>query len=136
MKKATINPIKFSEALKMKGATNMVVYHWEHKPDTLMTLNEVCTKYSDRIADSTIRLYASTGKFVFPVAIMVTRNSLAWLYEAETVENYFGNRKVFDQQAYEEMVEKARKLQARGARLRYKADKMKQKFTFTTKESK
>jgi hypothetical protein len=136
MKKATINPIKFSDALKTKGSVNMVVYHWKNQPKTLMTLNEVCTKYGDRIADSTIRLYASTGKFVFPVAIMVTRNSLAWLYEADTVENYFGNRKVFDQQAYEEMVEKARKLQARGARLRYKADKMKQKFTFTTKESK
>lgn len=138
MKKATITQtITFPEALKKKGSMSMVVYHWKSQPKHLVTLNQVCAKYSANLAESTIRLYASTGKFVFPVAVMVTATSLAWLYEADTVDNYFASRaKSFDQKKYDEMVEKSRRLQARGARLRYKADKMRNKFIITTKESK
>jgi len=138
MKKATITQtITFPEALKKKGSVSMVVYHWKSQPTHLVTLNQVCAKYSAHLSESTIRLYASTGKFVFPVAVMVTATSLAWLYEeADTVDNYFASRKSFDQKKYDEMVEKSRRLQARGARLRYKADKMKEKFIITTKESK
>ncbi len=137
MKKATITQtVTFPEALKKKGSVSMVVYHWKSQPTHLVTLNQVCAKYSAHLSESTIMLYASTGRFVFPVAVMVTATSLAWLYEADTVDNYFASRKSFDQKKYDEMVEKSRRLQARGARLRYKADKMKEKFIITTKEKK
>jgi hypothetical protein len=137
MKKATITQtITFPEALKKKGSMSMVVYHWKSQPTHLVTLNQVCAKYNAYLSEGTIRLYASTGRFVFPVAVMVTSTSLAWLYEADTVDDYFASRKSFDQKKYDEMVEKSRRLQARGARLRYKADKMKEKFIITTKEKK
>jgi len=58
------------------------------------------------------------------------------LYERSAVEDYFQSKSRFDQQKYEEMVAKSRALQARGARLRYKADKMKEKFQLTIKEGK
>lgn len=137
MKKATITQtVTFPEALKKKGSMSMVVYHWKSQPTHLVTLNQVCAKYGAHLSESTIRLYASTGRFVFPVAVMVTATSLAWLYEVDTVDDYFASRKSFDQKKYDEMVEKSRRLQARGARLRYKADKMKEKFIITTKEKK
>lgn len=133
---STKTRIKFSEWLKDRKSVNMKVYHVSNKPDNLLTINEVKEKYSEYMSEHTIKLYASTGKFIHPFAIMVSNKALSWLYLDTMVEEYFSDRKPFDKEKYDAMVEQSRALQARGARLRYKADKMKHKFQLTIKESK
>lgn len=138
MKKATSTKtnIKFGDWLASRGSVAMTVYHQSKRPKNMLTLNEVIVKYANRLGEGTIRLYAATGQFVHPTAMMYGKSSLSWLYDADAVEQYMSTRKPFDKQKYDEMVEKARALQAKGARLRYKADKMKDQFQVTIKESK
>lgn len=126
---------KFADHVRNLGVCFMPVYHTETQPKALMSMKQICDAYPI-FARKTIEVYASQGLFPQPVAFMVGAQTPSWLYDRNAVEKYFGEKSRFDQKKYDEMVEKSRALQARGARLRYKADKMKNKFIITTKESK
>ena len=138
MKKATSTKtnVKFGDWLQSRGSVTMTVYHQSKQPKNMLTLNEVASKYASRMSEGTVRLYAATGKFVHPIAMMYGKTSITWLYDADAVEDYFSTRKPFDQAKYDKMIAHSRALQARGARLRYKADKMKDKFQVSIKEDK
>jgi len=126
---------KFADIVRTVKVLAIPVYHTETKPSSLMSMKEIGDAYP-MLSRKTIEVYASQGLFTNPVALMVGGQAPAWLYERSAVEDYFQSKSRFDQQKYEEMVEKSRALQARGARLRYRADKMKEKFQLTIKEGK
>jgi len=127
---------KFADLVRTVKVLAMPVYHEDTRPSSLMSMNEISAAYP-LLARTTLEVYAGQGKFPNPVALMVGgQHAPRWLYERSAVEDYFQSKSTFDQQKYEEMVAKSRALQARGARLRYKADKMKEKFQLTIKENK
>jgi len=126
---------KFADIVRTVKVLAIPVYHTETKPSSLMSMKEIGDAYP-MLSRKTIEVYASQGLFPNPVALMVGGQAPAWLYERSAVEDYFQSKSRFDQQKYEEMVAKSRALQARGARLRYRADKMKEKFQLTIKEGK
>jgi hypothetical protein len=95
--------------------------------------------YGDKLSPYTIKAYSKDGAFPYPVGVLLGQRALAWLFLADDVASYFGRVSSAEERRkreYEKMLAKARKFQAKGARLRYKAKKMESKFIITTKESK
>lgn len=137
MKKVHNSPRqKFTDFVKQKGTVPMMLIHRDSKPAHLMTLADVVMRYDDQLTPNTIKQYAHTGAFPYPVAVMMGESALSWLFDEKEVKEYFVQRITFSQEEYDKLMEQSRALNAQGARLRYRANKMKQNFILTIKESK
>lgn len=138
-KQTTTKNRRFNELVKAGEVKHIPLVHETQKPPFWLTIKEIGDAYGDRMSYKTMKLYSATGRFPHPVALMLTSRAPAWLYSAREIAEFFENRKTrpeFDKAAYDKMVARSKKLQAKGARMRYRADKMAKRFLIETSEVK